>query len=275
MFMNRPKTFATLLMALALVTCAASTAGAADWNLARDFSTTANPNGAWSNGLYQADGSANAFDFWPLPDYYWRHSGLAHLAFYGNPSDYSFIAGAVCYNPDSADCYYGANYHLWLRPGEVALWAAQWGNIYAPVIRWTAPAAMTVSIDALFTGRCDVVSSDVHVLLSGDETNGPSGGDPIFTGTHLFDGAIDGNYGCAEMGIAATGTTQSQSYSGIVTLAAGDHIDFVVGYGPDHWNGQDMVGLSATITEIPEPASLSLLGCALAGLLACAWRKRK
>jgi hypothetical protein len=268
--MNRPQTFATLLTALALLTCATPTANADAWSLPQDFSTTTNPNGAWSFGVYEADGYPVDFGVWPAPSYFWLHGSLAHLGFYGNPGDYAFVAGGIAYNPDSADCYYGGGYDLWLRPGEVALWAAQWGDIYSPAIRWTAPAAMTVSIDALFTGRCDAVSSDVHILLNGNQTDGP-----VYTGTHLLDGMIDGNYGCSALGIAPTGTTNSQSYAGTVTLAAGDTIDFVAGFGSDLWNGQDMVGLSATISKVPEPTSLTLLCCAALGLLAYAWRKRR
>ena len=115
------------------------------------------------------------------------------------------------------------------------------------------------SLSAGLSGH-DSASAGVHVLLNGDMSNGA-----VLTGTHLFDGIIDGNIGCPALGIAQSGTAPSQTYTGVVTLAAGQYIDFTV--DPQGWYAGDMTGLAATITTVPEPTSLSLLGCALAGML--------
>ena len=65
------------------------------------------------------------------------------------------------------------------------------------------------------------------------------------------------------------------TYSGTgLSVAAGDHIDFVVAY-----EDFQAVQLGATITmtpaPTPEPGTLTLLGAGLLGLLAYAWRKRR
>jgi hypothetical protein len=228
------------------------------WDLKNDFSTTTNPNGAWSYGVYQDDSQTN-YGVWP-PSYFWAHGSLPNLSFYGNVGDYNMSCSDICYNPGSGDAYYGDGYHLWLRPGEVAEWAALYGGVYDPAIRWTAPSDMTVSINALFTGRCDLASSDVHILLNGDMHDGANWiSDPTFVGTHLIDGVIDGNYGCTDLSISPTGTSNSVPYNDTISVHAGDTIDFVTGFGFDHGNSQDMVGISAKITQVPEPATFLLL----------------
>jgi hypothetical protein len=271
MFMNRlccrSICFAPLVVAFALVTCTASNSFAGlDWDIARDFSTTLpNPSGAWTYGVYLEDSFNSGYGPWYAWESYQNWAGLPNLAKWGNPGD-DLGAGAIFYNPGTEDHINGAQ---WLKPGEVACFPAAAGGGYAPVIRWTAPADMTVSIEALFTGH-DEVSADVHVLLNGDMFDGAP---PTFTGTHLFDGIVEGNYGYAAVGIPQTGTSPSQAYIGTISVLAGDKIDFVVGYGPNLWYGGDLTGVSAKITEVPEPGTLVALATGL--LCFIGWRRRK
>jgi hypothetical protein len=284
--MNRSNIVLKMLIpALALAACAASISTAETiWNLENDFSTAANPNGAWTYGVYLDDDYNSSIGPWYAWAANWGPYGtspantiIPHMYVWGNSWDANFNCGGVCSNPDQTDATYhvGSDFNLWLRPGQVASWAAAVGSGYSPVVRWTAPSDMTVSVDALFTGHTDHVLADVHVLLNGDQTNGLGGdGLPIYTGTHLLDGAVNGNYGCAALGIAQTGTAPSQSYADTINLHAGDKLDFVVGYGPDHAIPQDLVGLSVNIQQIPEPSTIVLL-LVPAGLALTASRRRR
>jgi len=192
--------------------------------------------------------------------------GTENLYYYGNEA--SVVAGAIFFNPTETDFVAGAQ---WLQPGDVGLFpAADWaGNRYAPFVRWTAPEAMTVSVSALFAGH-DEATTDVHVLLNGNMND-----DNTYSGTHLLDGIIDGNSGYAAQGIAQSGTSPTQSYSGILTLAAGDYLDFAVGYGLNYSNPCDMTGVSVSITSVPEPGTLALLLTGIIGLGAFARRQRR
>jgi hypothetical protein len=253
-----------LFLVISATLMATSTSEAGVWSIKDDFAS-ANPNGAWTYGVYLEDGhAAGNFYAWPA---------LANwggtVDFYGNPG--SVAAGVIFHNntPESVD---GTT---WLKSGDVCLYAATLGWLYDPVVRWTAPEDMTVSVDALFTGQCEG-TSDVHILLNGDMVNGTEWGDPTFTGTHLLDAEINGNYGYPEYEIPQTGTVSSAPYTGVITVHAGDTIDFVSGYGSDHTNTDGaMIGVSATITTVPEPSSIGLLGLALIGFAGMVWRKRK
>jgi hypothetical protein len=86
---------------------------------------------------------------------------------------------------------------------------------------WTAPGPGRVAVTARFTGLpASPATTDVHVL---------------HRGRPLFDGLLN-----------MCGRTNSAAYSGRITVAAGDTIDFVVGYGNQTY-ASDTTGLEAGI----------------------------
>jgi len=250
------KVLVLMLLLMAFATCAC----AADWDLARDFSTTTIPNGAWTDGVYLDDGFGYPWYTW---EYFQSWEGLTNLAQWGNPAS-DLGAGAIFYNPSSEDFIVGSQ---WLQPGGVALFPAFINGAYAPVIRWTAPYDMQVSVDALFTGNQEV-TVDVHILLNGDMSNGP-----VYTGTHLLDANLDGNYGYKD--IASNGTVNCAAYNGVISMAAGEYIDFVAGFGANQNIANDLTGINVTISEVPEPGSLLALGSGLLGLVGMVTRRRR
>jgi len=89
------------------------------------------------------------------------------------------------------------------------------------VVRFTAPKAGTYKIDSTFAEIDQKTTTDVHVLVDGRP---------------ISDAYIQLN------GLGAT-----SPFSGSVDLAAGDTVDFVVGYGNGHYD-YDSTGLDAKIT---------------------------
>jgi hypothetical protein len=97
------------------------------------------------------------------------------------------------------------------------------------IIRWTAPASGSIQVAASFQGFWNeaVVDGDVHVLHNN---------------VALYNSAISAS------------PNPAVSYSGAVTVTAGDTIDFVMGYGQNGTNSWDRGIVSAQIQYDTTPA---------------------
>ena len=131
----------------------------------------------------------------------------------------------VSHNGTSGEITWYPEIITW-QPGQFALHPGQGGE-YSHA-RWTAPADGTCEITAEFTGiDHDGATTDVHVLHNG---------------VSLFSGSV-------------VGFGDPESFSTTTSVAAGDTIDFAVGYGNGSWGG-DSTALAATISfETPVDVS--------------------
>lgn len=123
-----------------------------------------------------------------------------------------------------------------LHPGPDGEWS---------VARFVAPVAGAFRIDALF----DLVDAD---------SPGSTDVDVWINGTPLGSSSLAG-YG------------SSKAYATTAQLSVGDTVEFVANYGTDRSFFSDSTRLRATLSPVPEPASLAALGLGALALL----RRRK
>jgi hypothetical protein len=227
-----------VLSALSTISAFAST-----FDLRADFSSSNNPNGVWSYGWSAVLGSIfhaysqnslplnNGIDLWTDPGHC--------LGFPCTPN--------TGHNGTST-ARFGET--AWFVPGQVTIHPGQAGEY--SMIRWTAPAADPIQIDATFTGVDTVgTTTDVHILHNGFS---------------IFDSFIDDTDGFSNL-IPDT----EVSLHALLTVAAGDTIDFAVGRGKNGTYFFDATGIQATIISgpapVPEPSNLVLVGAAMLGLV--------
>lgn len=254
-----------LVVVVAIISCV-NIANGATWNVFDDWqdfnSSTANPDGTWSFG-YQttlADplvlfndpripaGDAGITQAWYTTEH---PSGSPSIYVTPNngPNDYYYFlsGGNVTINPGV-----GTNPPQGSQDPPVR-------GVYATV-RWTTPADGLYSVDALFEGNATKTwhgkwaTSDVNVAING---------------TSLFSGDIDGFVGGIPGAEPGGGPQPSQAYQHVLSLTAGDILDFAVGPGFDAnaGSGGDATRLQLTITTVPEPATLwlmAMIGLAIA-----------
>lgn len=105
-------------------------------------------------------------------------------------------------------------------PGQLALHPGPAGEF--SVVRWTCSAPGEHEVNATFTSIAGRATTDVQVLHNGRP---------------LHDGGIHiGDHG------------SSSSFTGKLTMAAGDRLDFAVGFGNGHYGG-DTTSLAATVRQ--------------------------
>jgi hypothetical protein len=175
-----------------------------------NFSATQNPNGKWSFGYRASAGSG--FVLYTSHANPWGPS-FDQWSLYSSPT----VTPHVTYNSMGQTASYSTITHppnlLDLHPGS---------NGEKSVVCWTATSALTVVIKGRFEGIDTVgTTTDVAVVHN--------------SATTLFRGNVNG-YGAK----APFSITRS--------VAAGDTIEFYVGYGSNANHGFDSTGLLATIT---------------------------
>jgi hypothetical protein len=195
-----------------------------DWHAFTEPDLGPNPNGAWTFGYHLSlTDPFVPFDF----------PAIANDGLVNQWTSFNFdaigVPGIYSTPNKTPDDYF---YHL--SGGSVNLnpgldWQLGEGALHGPScdVVWTAPAAGSYNIDALFEGRASFAihnayaSADVHVLLNG---------------TPIFSGPISGFVGIPNNGQStpsevAGGVDRTQAYVDTLTLAAGDTLDFYVGDG--------------------------------------------
>jgi hypothetical protein len=110
-------------------------------------------------------------------------------------------------------------------PGQLALHPGPAGEY--SVVRWTCPAPGEHEVNATFTGIAGHATTDVHVLHNGR---------PLHVGGINIGGINAGDHG------------SRCSFTGKLTIKAGDRLDFVVGFGNGHYGG-DTTALAATVRQ--------------------------
>jgi hypothetical protein len=184
------------------------------YDAVKDFSITANPNGVWTYGWTSSLGS-------PLTPY--------------TVTDTSSVPGTSFWqarNGDAPELAHNdtgvlicASTSTWcIPPNDLLLHPGPNGEY--SVVRWTAPSSGTIMITGVFEGldRVGPTSTDVHVLHNSSRS--------------LLRGPIN-SY------------RQPLAFSGILLrVAAGDTVDFAVGFGSNGNYYYDSTGIRFVVTRL-------------------------
>jgi hypothetical protein len=235
-------------------------AGFIVYDLASDWSDTANPNGTWS---YRQGSSplpeVPNFTFgdsvnFPKTQPAWAPSN--------NPGDFL----PAVFKARSVPSFTGVDWKV----GDVVVHTTDWANgpSSGPAnILWTSPNAGTVTISGSVWQAASLPDRDNSWSLFVN-------GNLISSGASIDTGGPDR----AHPFLFSNGTGGTAALT--QNVAAGSTIELKIAKTAGSEGGY-FVGVNFTITEatsppaVPEPASLTFLGFVLACLAGCGWRRRK
>ena len=205
-------------------------------DVAADFSSTSNPNGVWSYGFSTTLGSAFTLGS--------THGNAYGIDYWVN--DYTVAAPSVTHNGTVSPITFSTA--TW-QPGQLGFHPG--ANGVNCVIRFTTPTHSPFLLDATFSGLdfAGKTTTDVHILLNG---------------VSIFDGIVNG-----------FGAGSGPSFNTTLALNAADTVDFTVGFGQDGTHGYDTTGLAATLTPVPEPSTLILIGLGIPAIVCHIRRHRR
>ena len=172
------------------------------WNATTDYNVTSNPFSAWQVGWTASLGSA--FNLFTSSEI----NAHGTISWY-DPATF-VLSTPVFWKNTSTSVDHGA------QPGQIALGPGCKANEYS-VLRWTAPATSTCTVDAKFFAG-DVGETDANILKNST--------------TSLY---------------SVASTDSDPEYTGTVSVAAGDTLDFVVGVAKDGCHN-DTTPLTVVIT---------------------------
>ncbi|MDZ7617029.1 MAG: hypothetical protein U1E05_08495, partial [Patescibacteria group bacterium] len=200
--------------------------------------TPTNPNGQWSYGSSPELGANYAFAALPSYSTNWNNRSNAFRGWV-NPSGTYQLPAIVVNVAETLVKAFGAGDETAIEPGQLFTHPGDPSQTFDySIIRWTAPGDGFFDVSAEWLKK-HTNTSRRYILHNGSE---------------LFSDFV---------GNAGNGDTE---YTDVLTLNAGDTLDFVVG---PYWTGSSFsygstgTAFDASITWIPEPSTLLLLGAGM------------
>ena len=229
---------------------ATSPVHATTWNAVTDFSTSANPNGAWAYGEGQAGVSFTAFtQAWTNLTGPITFTGSSTVQYWQSTSPTSLVPLiGENFGPAGASTCCSTvlipTDVLWMHPGQSD----------DAILQWTAPASGTYS----FSGTLALLdNSPTGVLAEGFKNATLLGSTTLISPAAILSPPSFG---------------PPVPFSGVVSLVTGDILSFAINNNGSFFN--DSTALTLEISSTPLPAALPLFagGLGVIGLLS---RRRK